>query len=170
MGKELKNVCVCRQARFSWIALEVGLRGLLTVEVSHCDQKAFNLCCDNLAAPLLSCCSISEEGQWGWWRLWSTDLIRSGWGSCGCLTWRRGGSGGTWSFSAAAWEERVARWGGLVSYLKEEVTGKEETASSCSRGGLDWILEVKVVHWKSCQAQAAQGSGRVSILEVFERM
>lgn len=36
--------------------------------------------------------------------------------------------------------------GGLVSYLKEEVTGKEETASSCSRGGLDWILEVKVVH------------------------
>ena len=41
---------------------------------------------------------------------------------------------------------------------------QEETASSYTRGGLDWILG-KILHQKNCQAleEAAQGGGGVTI-------
>jgi len=33
--------------------------------------------------------SVSREGQWNWWGVWSTGLVGSGWGSWDCLVWRR---------------------------------------------------------------------------------
>ena len=35
-----------------------------------------------------------ENGQGSWGRVWSTSLMRSGWGNWGCLVCRGGGSGG----------------------------------------------------------------------------
>ena len=57
----------------------------------------------------LRCWSLSREGQGGWWRVWRTSLMRSGWGSWGCLVWRRGGWGGTSLLSTAPWKEVVVR-------------------------------------------------------------
>lgn len=37
----------------------------------------------------LKCCSISREGQWSWWKVWSTSVIRTGWGSLGMLSLER---------------------------------------------------------------------------------
>lgn len=41
----------------------------------------------------LRCWNGFREGQQSWWRLCSTNLMRSCWGSWGCLAQRKGGSG-----------------------------------------------------------------------------
>ncbi|GAB0189047.1 hypothetical protein GRJ2_001370000 [Grus japonensis] len=51
---------------------------------------------------------------------------------------------GTLSLSAATREEVVVRWV-LVSSPRQRVIGQEEMASSCSKGGLGWILG-KIFH------------------------
>ena len=61
-----------------------------------------------------------------------------GWGNGGCLAWRKGGWGETLPLSTTTWKEVVARWVS-VSSPRELVTGREETASTCARGGLDWM-------------------------------
>ncbi|KAK4829059.1 hypothetical protein QYF61_001864 [Mycteria americana] len=57
----------------------------------------------------------------------------------GCLVWRKAGSGETLSLAITTRKEGVAR---LLSVCSPELLaiGREEMASSCARGGLDWIL------------------------------
>lgn len=53
-----------------------------------------------------------------------------------------------------------SRWGSVSSPM-QQVTGQQETASSCTRGGLDWIVGTNfVTERKGCQAlpQAAKSS------------
>ena len=58
----------------------------------------------------LRCWTMSRAEQWSWWRVWSTSLIRSGWGIWGCLAWRRGGWGEILCLSTTTWREGVVRW------------------------------------------------------------
>ena len=86
----------------------------------------------------LSCWSTSKEGQQSWWRVWKTSPVRSGWGNWGCLSWRKKAEGGP-HCSLQLPERRLWR-GGVGLFSQEQAMGWEETASSCARGGLDWIL------------------------------
>lgn len=43
------------------------------------------------------------------WKDWKISFLRSDWGSWGCLTWRKGGSGETWSLSTTAWKKAAWR-------------------------------------------------------------
>ena len=58
---------------------------------------------------MLSCWSVSREGQRGWWGVWRTSLMRCGWGSWVYLVWRRGTWGETLLLSTTTWKEVVVR-------------------------------------------------------------
>mgnify|MGYP001853057116 CR=1 FL=1 len=45
------------------------------------------------------------------WRVWSTSLMRSGWGNCNCLVSGKEGSGEILLLSTTTWGEIVLRWG-----------------------------------------------------------
>jgi len=61
--------------------------------------------------------NMSREGQWNWWGVWSTELMRSGWGSWDCLLWKRGGSEETSLHSTTSWREVVMEEGFGLGFL-----------------------------------------------------
>jgi len=87
--------------------------------------------------------------------------MRSGWGNCGCLTWRRGGWGETFSLSTTTWKEVVVRQVSVPS-PKWQVIGREAMASSCIRAGSDWTSENFCKGYQALE-QAAWESGWVPI-------
>jgi len=109
----------------------------------------------------LRCCSVSGEGQQGWWRVQSTSLMRSGWGNWGYLVWRRGGC----NYLKGVCSEAGV---GLFSQVTSATT--EAVASSCVREGLGWILRkislLKVVrHWNRLPREMVESPS----LEVFKK-
>ena len=63
----------------------------------------------------LSSWSMLREGQQSRWGIWSISLVRSGWGKCDYLVWRRWSSGEALSLSTTVCREIVTRWGSVSS-------------------------------------------------------
>ena len=125
------------------------------------------------AAPQIVCLVVGpslQERHWGPGEFpekgnkageWSREQVL--WENWGCLAWRKGGSGETLSLSTTTWKEVVARWVSVCSF-KWQVTGWVEMASSCTRGGLDWVLgKISSLQGGQALEQAAQGGGWVTI-------
>ena len=77
----------------------------------------------------------------------------------GCSAWRTGGSGET-SLSTAPWKECSEV--GSVSSPRSQATGEQETASSCARGGLDWVLGKTSLKGWSSTGTGCPGSGGIT--------
>lgn len=90
-------------------------------------------------------------------------LEGAAWGSWGCLAWRKEGSGETLLCFTMTLKEVVSRWGSGSS-PRHQVIRQREMASSCTGGGLDWVLG-EFLYRKGCAVleQAAQGSSGVTI-------
>lgn len=54
---------------------------------------------------ILVCWNLSREGQQSRWKVWSTRLMMSSWGSWRCLPWRKAGSSETLLLPTATWKE-----------------------------------------------------------------
>lgn len=79
------------------------------------------------------------KGQWSWWRVWNTSLMRNSWGRWCCPVWRKGGSEETLLLSTTTWKE-VEDSKMEVCLFSQVTCHRTSNVPKVPRQALGWIL------------------------------